>query len=191
MVRGRFEAHLTVAAQTDREVFAAACDELGVKCVLIELARGAHRSQPMTSSHHTGAFDSVRAEIEALRARLVAVGFEVTRMKIEAEVTNEGVPHDAPGPAGTYFEFHARVSVDDDVDALRARCLASGAHLSNNAVERGARFVTMRVYEAGFAEARTRFERLLAMLADYPVTGTKAEYTIYDSRVELDAGWLP
>lgn len=189
---GSFEAHLTVAAETAerRAAFAATCRALGVKCVLIELARGAHPSQPMTSSHHAGTLDDVMREVEALRVRLVEAGFPVTRVKLEAEVTNDGVPV-AHGIPGMYFEFHAKLAIGDDVEALRALCLANGAHLSNNAVERGTRFVTMRVYDAGRDAARARFERLLEVLAGYEIAGTKAEFTVHDSRIELDAGWLP
>jgi hypothetical protein len=192
-MRGSFEAHLTVDAESAerRAAFANVCAALGVKCVMIELARGTHRSQPMTSSHHAGALDEVMRAVDALRARLADAGFAVTRVKLEAEVTNDGVPVAAPGPPGTYFEFHAKVATGDDIEALRALCLANGAHVSSNAVERGARFVTMRVYEAGRTEARVRFERLLAALSAYDVIGTKAEFTVHDSRVELDAGWLP
>jgi hypothetical protein len=193
VIRGSFEAHLTVEAETveRRDAFAAACAELGVKCVLIELARGAHRSQPMTSSHHAGTLDEVLHEVEVLRTRLVAAGFAVSRVKVEAEVTNEGVPVDEPGPPGSYFEFHAKLATGDDIEALRAICLAKGAHLSNNAIQRGLRFVTMRAYEVGRTEARARFERLLAALSPYELVGTKAEFTVHDSRLELDAGWLP
>src|SRR5688572_4652818 len=142
--RGTFEAHLTVdAANAERrDAFAALCRELGVKCVLIELARGAHPSQPMTSSHHTGDLAAIAGEVTALHARLVAAGFPITRVKIEADVTNEGISADA-GVAGTYFEFHAKVQVDTDVGALRELCIANRAHLSRNEIERGSRFVTL------------------------------------------------
>ncbi len=195
--RGTFEAHVTVDAGDRREAFAALCRELGVKCVLIELARGAHPSQPMTSSHHTGELATIATEIRALRDRLVAAGFPIRRVKLEADVTNEGVPVEAPGEPGTYFEFHAKVRLpvgDDAIAALRALCVAHGAHLSRNDVEPGVtRFVTMRVYEAGRDRAAATFAKLLDALvaAGHVVGATKAEYTIYDSRVELDAGWLP
>jgi hypothetical protein len=190
-VRGTFEAHLTVDAEgTRREAFRALCESLGVKCVLIELARGAHRSQPMTSSHHTGELPAVKREIEALRIQIEAAGFPVTRTKIEADVTNEGV--DAAGEPGTYFEFHAKLQLpaDADLEALRARCEQHGAHLSRNEIERGARFVTLRVHDAGRDAATAAFARVLESLAGYRIAATKAELTLYDSRVELDAGWL-
>jgi hypothetical protein len=187
-----FEAHLTVDAASDRDAFAAMCRELGVKCVLIELARGAHPAQPMTSSHHAGELAAVTAEIAALHER-VAARFAVTRVKLEADITNEGIPVERAGPQGTYFEFHAKLRVPADVRPLQALCIAAGAHLSANNIERDMRFVTLRVYEAGRDRAQSEFARLIDLLvtADHVIASTKAEFTLYDSRVELDAGWLP
>ena len=192
-MRGTFEAHLTVDATTAerRAEFAALCAKLGVKCVLIELARGAHPSQPMTSSHHTGDSSTIHEEVRALERQITEAGFVVTRVKIEADVTNEGVDE---ALAGTYFEFHAKLHVTgDEVDALRALCVERRAHLSRNEIERGARFVTLRVYDAGRERAAAEFGALVDALvgAGHAVMGMKAELTIYDSRVELDAGWLP
>jgi len=195
--RGTFEAHLTVDAESleRRDAFAALCRELGVKCVAIELARGAHRSQPMTSSRHTGELATIATEIGALHERLVAAGFTVSRVKLEADVTNDGIPVERGGPPGTYFEFHAKLRFAPvyDFEALRALCVAAGAHLSNNDFERGARFVTLRVYEAGRDHAQALFARLVDTLvgAGHLIASTKAEFTLYDSRAELDAGWLP
>ena len=200
MIRGAFEAHVTVDAAFARDAFAELCRELGAKCLLIELARGAHPTQPMTSTHHTGDVPSVLAEVRALEQRIAAAGFAVARVKIEADVTNEGIPVDAPGAPGTYFEFHAKLHVAKDLDRLRELCIAHRAHLSRNElspkqgeIAPGARFVTLRVYEAGRDRATAVFANLVEALVDagYPVAATKAEFTLHDSRVELDAGWLP
>jgi hypothetical protein len=160
---------------------------------MIELARGAHRSQPMTSSHHSGDVVAIAAEITALAER-VAARFTVTRVKVEADVTTDGIPVDRAGPPGTYFEFHAKLREPEasGLEALRALCIAHGAHLSANAIEHGARFATLRVYEAGRDRAQAQFAKLIDTLvgAGHVIGGTKAEFTLYDSRVELDAGWL-
>ena len=60
---GDFEAHLTVAAGTDAEALARACEELGIGCIAIELATGAHAAQPMTASRHRGAYGDVVVEV--------------------------------------------------------------------------------------------------------------------------------
>jgi hypothetical protein len=202
--RGTFEAHLTVRADTPerREGFRSLCAEMGVKCVLIKLARGESRSQPMTASYHRGELAGVLGEVESLHARLWEGGFPVVRVKLEAIVTNAGVPvTDAEAgawPEG-YFEFHAklRLAADSDIEALRSLCGRHGAHLSRNERKRDQdgeteRFVTLRVYRAGRERAVAACEALLADLAaaGLTVVGRQNEFTVYDGRAELDAGWL-
>lgn len=205
--RGSFEAHLTVDAEdlARRARFERLCEELGVKCVLIELARGVHQSQPMTASYHRGELGSVLAEIEALHARLWAAGFAVVRVKLEAAAMNQGVPDtdDEATRLDGYFEFHAKVRLPDATDQasiaiLRAVCERRAAHLSRNdrkRDERGVaeRFITQRVYGAGRPRATEAFDALLRDLAQagHAVVSMKREYTLYDGKRELDAGWLP
>jgi hypothetical protein len=201
--RGSFEAHLTVdAADLERRAtFEALCGELGVKCVLIELAAGVHRSQPMTASYHRGELGAVLGEIEALHASLWQAGFPVVRVKIEAAAMNPGVPitDEEAAAIDGYFEFHAKVRLPDagDITALRALCESRSAHLSRNdrkRDERGVaeRFITQRVYGVGRARAANEFDALLRDLAQagHAVVSMKREYTIYDGKLELDAGWL-
>jgi hypothetical protein len=40
------------------------------------------------------------------------------------------------------------------------------------------------------ARAEAAFAALIGDLGGYEIAGTKREYTVYDGRVELDAGWL-
>jgi hypothetical protein len=202
--RGTFEAHLTVRADEPerREVFRRLCAALGVKCVLIELARGVSKSQPMTVSYHRGSLPEVLEEIEALHARLWEGGFPVARVKLEAVATNPGVPvtddEAAALPEG-YFEFHAklRLAGGADLEPLRALCDRHGAHLSRNDRKRddgtGAdRFVTLRVHRAGRERAAAAYEALLRDLdaAGFRVIAQQREFTVYDGKADLDAGWL-
>ena len=192
-IRGGFEAHLTV--DTDRKAdFEVLCGELGVDCVGIELPDGVHRAQPMTASHHRGELGVVIAEVEALHARIVAAGFTIVRTKLEALASNEGVP---PADDAGYFEFHVKVQVDPmRLDALARIARSCGGRLSRNDRRRDAaglqRFVTMRVYRATRMAAEAQLDVLLAALdaGGFDRAGIAREYTLYDSRVELDAGWL-
>jgi len=202
---GTFEAHVTVQADdlAARERFRALCDELGVKCVLIELPAGQTRSQPMTSTYHRGELAEVVAEVAGLARALRQGGFAVVRLKLEAVVTNEGIPQDddqAQGfPAGNYFEFHVKVTLTPgaDLEPLRQLCKRHAAHLSSNALKRevdgrAERFVTLRVYGAGRHRAEQVFEGLMAELqsAGYALSNRLREYTIYDSNIAVDAGWI-
>ena len=202
--RGTFEAHVTIVAGdiAERERFRAACTNLGVKCVLIELPQGATRSQPMTSTYHRGDLADVIREVAALADAVRRAGFEVSRVKLEAVTSNEGVPASdeeaAHFPAGNYFEFHAKVTlpVRADLAPLSALCASHQAHLSSNAFESDdvgcERFVSLRVFEAGRVRAERAFDALLADLdgAGYAVTNRLREYTIYDSNRRVDAGWI-
>jgi hypothetical protein len=202
--RGTFEAHLTVQADGHerREAFRRLCAELGVKCVLIELARGVSRSQPMTASYHRGNLPDVMKEIEALHTRLWQGGFPVVRVKLEAVASNPGVPvtddEAAAGPEG-YFEFHAKLRLPGgtDLEPLRVVCDRHGAHLSRNERKRdedgtAERFVTLRVYKAGRERAAAVYENLLRDLtaSSFEVVSQQREFTVYDGRADLDAGWL-
>ena len=204
--RGSFEAHLTVDAHdlARRARFEQLCTKLGVKCVLIELAQGVHRSQPMTASYHRGELATVLAEIEVLHAQLWQAGFPVVRVKLEAAAMNPGVPvtEDEAARLDGYFEFHAKVRLPDAGDeasiaTLRALCERRAAHLSRNDRKRDARgvaerFITQRVHGAGRTRATGEFDALLHDLAQagHAVVSMKREYTIYDGKLELDAGWL-
>jgi hypothetical protein len=202
---GTFEAHVTVEAFDDaeRERFRAVCRALEVKSVLIELPQGTTRSQPMTSSYHRGRLAEVVQEVARIARTVRAEGFPVTRIKLEAVVGNTGVPETDEEarrqPAGNYFEFHVKVDLPPgaDLERLLDLCQRHQAHLSSNAFRQEAdgctqRFVTQRVYGVGRARALTCFDALLADLesAGYVLSNRLREYTIYDSNIRVDAGWI-
>jgi hypothetical protein len=203
--RGTFEAHVTVEAPdaATREHFRDVCATLGAKCVLIELPEGVTRSQPMTAAYHRGEVAAVAEEVAALSRAVRDAGFEVTRVKLEAVASNEGLPETdeeaAAFPEENYFEFHVKALLPPaaDVAALRGCCARHGARLSINALKteqdgRRERFVTLRVYNAGRRNALARFDALVSDLlaAGYALGNRLREYTLYDSAVRLDAGWI-
>lgn len=202
---GAFEAHLTVSARSEEDLlrFRAFCEAAAVKCIFIELGRGAELFQPMTASYHHGTLRQAREEVQAMARSLAAQGFNVTRLKLEALGKNRDIPEDdatAKAQPANYFEFHVKARVPSGevgVEALRARCGKHGAHLSRNARkvrEDGAseRFVTLRVYGLGRKNADARFTALLEDLSGTGLTLTQRprEWTVYDSNHALDRGWL-
>ncbi len=202
---GAFEAHITVSARSEEDLrrFRAFCEAASVKCIFIELGRGAEPFQPMTASYHHGTLRHALEEARGMVRALVAEGFDVTRLKLEALGKNRDIPEDdatARAQPANYFEFHVKVllpSGDTGVDALRARCEKHGAHLSRNARKTRAdgvseRFVTLRVYGLGRANADARFSALLEDLAGTGLRLTQRlrEWTVYDSNHGLDRGWL-
>jgi hypothetical protein len=202
--RGTFESHITIeAAPRDRcEQFRAVCDQLGVKCVLIELPQGQTPSQPMTACYHHGDIGQVIQELLGQCRCLREAGFTPVRVKLEAVATNEGIPdsdEEAEASADRYFEFHVKLLLQPDADqeALQACCARHSARLSRNAFKterdgRSERFVTQRLYGVGRRSAFARLEALERDLAaaGFTIVNRQREYTLFDSSERLDAGWI-
>lgn len=199
--------------------FAATCNELGVKFVQIELPRGVTRSQPMTASYHRGRLEAVQAEVLALGKELVRRGFSVTRTKIEAVGASRDVPETdeeaETRPPQNYFEYHVKVILpkdgsEDALAALRSLCEQHDAHLSRSARRSSqdtasqdtaardtvarfvTRFVTQRAYRSGRVTSAAAFDALVAALdaAGFRTSTRLREYTVYDSNIGVDAGWM-
>jgi hypothetical protein len=204
--QGDFEVHLTVRAADEAALarFRAWCGERGVKCVRIVLARGAHVEQPMATWRTRDArLSGVRSEAAKLAAEVAALGLPVVRAKVEADPDNAEVPQaDADAPLDeprNYFEHHVKLLRDAAAprESLLELCERHGAHLSRNALRpvsqgREERFVTLRSYGVGRESSELALQALLADLAAQgeQILEHESEYCVYDSNLELDAGWL-
>lgn len=202
---GTFEVHITVKADNlaVREKFKSLCQNLKVKCVFIELSKGVTRSQLMTASYHHGLLKDVLQEINQIAQNIINADFEITRIKIEAMVSNRDIPMEdieaQKLPKSNYFEFHVKVilSAWENLEVLRKYCLQHNAHLSANAFKKlvdgkQQRFITMRIYGMGYKSAQTRFDNFLSYLKakGFKLSQQQREYTVYDSNLNLDAGWI-
>lgn len=198
-----FEVHVTTAPlESGRlQAYRAACRELGVKALVIELAPGVP-VQPMTCLRVLGTPETALQAAQHLGAALETQGFPTWRIKIEAAPWNVGVPVSAEDaahePAGRYFEYHARLVIraDADLSELARLCELQGAHLSRNPLKtrldgQQERFVTLRVAGTGRTEAEGRATVLTRHLegAGWTVEDTVMEYCLYDDHRALDAAW--
>jgi hypothetical protein len=202
---GDFEVHVTVRTVGTLEAFRAWCEAERCKCVRIVLARGVQVEQPMaTWRRNRTVLPDVLADATARAQALEHAGFAVARVKIEADPSNEDVPAtDAAAllqPSSNYFEHHVKLRRETAAgcESLLRVCLDHAAHLSRNAWREPAegfeeRFVTLRSYRTGRSAAEGRLRRLVAALAGAgeQIIDVESEYTVYDSNVGLDAGWLP
>ncbi|MBV6623993.1 MAG: hypothetical protein KI793_13830 [Rivularia sp. (in: Bacteria)] len=203
--KGTFEAHITVSANNSAftEKFNQLCRDLNVKCVFIQLPQGATRYQLMTASYHHGDFKAVLQQINQIAQKIKKADFEIIRIKIEAMVSNRDIPQQdieaQKLPSSNYFEFHVKaiLSASENLQVLRKYCLQHDAHLSTNAFKKltdgkQQRFITMRVYGVGYKSAQKRFDNLLLHLKakGFKFSQQQREYTVYDSNLSLDAGWI-
>ena len=202
---GDFETHVTVEplGPTELDRFAQVCDELGVHAVLIELPRGAVRSQPMTRSNFRGTLPECHQSAITLANQLRKQGFAVSRIKIEAAPWNEDLPetdlHAQGLPEENYFEYHVKLILagETDLREILRVCELRGAHLSANAFKRRddgrfERFVTLRCPGVGRATANQRAQDLEQSLraTGHEVGRMVCEYCVYDSNQNVDAEWL-
>jgi hypothetical protein len=203
--RGHFEVHLTsrTEALADADRFADWCQSRGLKCVRIVLARGHTADQPMATWRRSSTTLSAVVD-EANRLAVDATtGFPIMRVKVEADPFNADVPVEDTDTAAhdpsNYFEHHVKLRrmPDDPREVLLAVCERHAAHLSRNAFRDGGefeeRFVTLRGYGIGRTTALARLERLLAGLRELgeTIVEHESEYCVYDTNLQLDAGWLP
>ncbi|MDB5283369.1 MAG: hypothetical protein JWO06_2444 [Bacteroidota bacterium] len=189
-----FEIHLTtlpiIAIQT--EAFETLCSKKHGKALLIELARGENRIQPMLSLVvHKRGLNEVLNNAQQLVADFAAEGFTICRTKIEIPI--EYAESFKPiGDFTTYYEWHGKVNFERQED-LTVLCLNNGAHLSRNAIRNNqtTRFVTIREY--GEKDLfRQRVQRITHALTEgrWLLTKQEFEYCVFDDQVQLDSGWL-
>ncbi|MFG2357674.1 hypothetical protein [Streptomyces sp. NPDC048521] len=193
-----YETHVTVrcADPAETERLRGWAERAGLKLTHIVLARGRMRQQPMLTLAGSASYAEESARAARTVAALRADGFLPVRVKTESAPWAPEVP-DGPCGGGRYFEHHVKLLLDagTDLDALAARVVPHGAHLSWNARRvhgggRHERFVTQRCRDVSGAAAGRALERLLAELDGLDVLSVEREFVLHDSDESVDDGWI-
>eukprot|EP01126_Amoeba_proteus_P020761 TRINITY_DN2108_c0_g1_i6.p1 TRINITY_DN2108_c0_g1~~TRINITY_DN2108_c0_g1_i6.p1 ORF type:complete len:333 (-),score=51.52 TRINITY_DN2108_c0_g1_i6:100-1098(-) len=191
-----------------------------LKPVFIQLSRGNTPQQLMTSSYHTCSNISTVQNIGLEICRYLTLsGYHVIRLKIEVGLSSIGVPKTDRDAElrfrGNYFEFHVKLKLPKKgIDNVMLKDLGAShnAHLSRNVFKTSPgctcgnsmgvdiacecefeeRFLTQRMYLVG---SETAVEKCEAMCRDlesesFVLLAKMREYSLYDSNVGLDKGWL-
>jgi hypothetical protein len=191
-----FEYHVTMIdlKQNEKEIFINICNEENVKPVLIVLDQGEYINQPMiTGIVHSADYEEVKNVIEEVATKFRDNGFTLVRTKVEIPAKEETY-FDKPMLAQSkpYFEWHGKVHIDDVV-RLKQLCADSGGHISRNSLNANGkiRFVTVREYNSS-EKFYSRVEKIHNILQQNKIELLKQQYElcIYDSREELDRGWI-
>jgi hypothetical protein len=202
---GEFETHFTIQSDEPHQMVALRqwAKVHGLKFSHIVLSRGLSVSQPMLTRRGVGGLTSeIDVALEVAQS-LAVEGYDVTRIKIEANPENEDIPASDEDlsyqTTDRYFEHHIKLLLDGSSDRARLLRIAQeqGAHLSRNAFcqrEDGAeeRFVTQRCHQAGRERARKSLKQLEQALRGegFQILDVEEEYVVYDGNLTLDVGWL-
>lgn len=206
---GEWEIHLTIGgsfnsdAPCSWDALSAWADAQEWKCVHIVLSRGRTASQPMLTRCVKGTQAHAVKVARDARDALSSAGFSVSRVKMEIPPWSDGFPQtvrDAQNlPMERYFEHHVKLLMPADVDTTPLAQMAEkhGANLSRNARRtrpdhQTERFVTQRCFGVGRDGAHARLDALLRALTPlgFPVLEVEEEFVVYDSNLDLDAGWI-
>ncbi|WP_044640070.1 hypothetical protein [Risungbinella massiliensis] len=193
-----FEYHLTVhdLELQDQEKFISVCEAEQVKPVMIVLDQGNYIHQPMcTGLIKCENLINVDKEIEKVANKFRDSGFEVIRKKVEISPKEDKYFHELRAKnSKPYFEWHGKIEiVVDDIPKVKNLVKNLGGHISKNSLNKNGRvrFITIRDYESKDRFYK-RAEKIKSIVKENKISFLKEafELCIYDSREELDSGWI-
>ncbi len=201
-----YELHVTVEQASSVEDFRRICSALEVKPIVLDLhTRDAGVIKDvMTSSVFFGRNAEALTELERIASGLQAAGLTVIRKKIETVPWHPAAPsrmHASPVmPKDCYFECHFGVKVqDDEANMAHLRQLARelNCHLSKNVFKRHEQgdvtvMMTYRAYSGVYEDVKERVEYIARQVRSegFGVEKELIEFSLYDTKVHHDAGWL-
>jgi hypothetical protein len=199
---GSFETHFTLRIAEVREIIDWA-QKQGMKLTHIVLLGGEHPSQPMITRHSSGRLQNSYAEAKRIAEQMRSMGAEVLRIKIEMDADNPAAPANTGDamlcPPACYFEHHIKLLLPagQEHTALLNVAERHGARLSRNVLrhredEFEERFLTQRLYRRGRDTAASVLDGLKVELEEksFTILEVEAEYVVFDSNIDLDAGWI-
>jgi hypothetical protein len=199
MIEGLHEIHITVDS-SDLFGLRMYCMDTKTKPILAISEYGNHPIQAMLSKYKSGkALEIISLAKEMAKQMAEKYNIRVLRIKVESMMQNEGVPvlENDEKDDQFYFEFHLKVSVEnsDNWKKIANICKTVNAHLSFNAAKKETiPLITLRLpVSLGSNKAMKRKDDLLQLLRVNNILvhdGIQSEFSVFDSNVELDKGWL-
>ena len=197
---GLFEIHITVSCE-DIFKLRMYCLDQKIKSIMAVSGYGEHPIQPMISKYKNGTAEEVIDKAKNM-AMLMKNDYymTVTRVKVESMMHNRGVPierNEIWTAKEYYFEFHLKITVSSRSEwtELADSARSKGARLSFNTFKHETfLLVTLRLPGVfGSIEAEKKKDELMKYLKTrvfHSNDGIQQEFSVYDTNVHLDDGWL-
>lgn len=197
-ITGMFEVHLITTPQFEPQLFGFVAN-VSKNPALIRprptCARSLYGScpvQPMLTFWAKGTYPQVRELVSGVEKQMLDAGMSIVRTKIESMANNDGVPDRCVEQH--YFEFHWKVPVRDtkEWNTLVKLLTPHAVHLFFNPYNKSLTPVaTLRCYTSR-TDLEASFAAVQKLQRDngFEPTDPEKEFSVFDSNVNLDKGWL-
>lgn len=179
---------------------------INCRCTLAQTFYGNYPTQPMLTYWLRGDDNSCMTYAFMISQEMrINYLMNILRIKVEAVATNESVPKELPGDSLNYYEFHFKVdynkesneTIAEQWDDIAMICSGKyGAHLFFNPYSKKGSMIpviTLRRYYTTYEKALQDAVWLSEDLerAGYKrITDIQKEYSVLDTNVHMDEGWL-
>ena len=197
MISGTFEIHIITDLAHQTELFGYITNlkdaqMINVRPTCAHAKYGSQPIQPMLTYWMKGTDQEVMAHAELIRTQMVDNKIPVFRVKVEAMISNEGVPTVAD--IDHYFEYHFKIPITstDDWNKIVKLVTKFGVHLFYNPYNKTLQpIATLRRFDSQI-NLKNTYEQVKAVLEDngFELHSLEREYSVYDSCVDYDQRWL-
>jgi hypothetical protein len=205
-ITGVFEIHLIVRPEDIAPLYSFINEHkhdrkyINMRPTCAQTFYGDYKCQPMLTMFFAGTDKSSVAEAQNLLLQMEAKKMKVMRVKVESMANNPGVPVSCSGKH--YYEFHFKIfnkhkkeTTEKTWKTIEQACVKHGVHLFFNPFtarqEQMVPVGTLRKYNTTYKQATIDLDKLFVDLGtNVELESLEYEYSVLDSNVHLDKGWM-
>lgn len=181
--------------------FKTLCGDMGVKSLVIEMDNPNKPVQLQTAAYHCyKSYANAQKSAYELASEFIKAGMPVRRVRLEAMLGNEDAPKtDGEAQAcnnTNYFEFHARMLVNDfdkqksQLKEFIDKHQSDNIKLSMSSTPERKLFINSKMYGIGSISARDKWETIIQQLQSQygfvVIKHIKPEYCVHDELLNAD-----
>jgi hypothetical protein len=196
--KGLFEIHISVEPSQiiNLKLF---CLENSIKPILAVTHVGDNPNQLMISKFVKGNGCDAIIEANDIKKRMIKSGIIVKRVKVEAMISNKGVPQlpFTNKENSNYFEYHIKIPIKtiEEYNKVHSFCQLNEYSISFSAFkETISILLTLRISPSkGINYVKSKLDECIIKLKDNNINfeeSIQKEFSIYDDNIDYDYNWL-
>jgi len=203
-ITGTFEIHVTIDVQSQTRLLVCIAElknnglydwMIRPRMTQVSELYGDHQLQPMFACFLYGESENALTKLFDLGLLMQKYGVNVMRLKLESMANNKGVP--AATTDDDYFEFHFDIPIPQSSVAANWNTLVEiltpfGCHLSHNLNKSEITPIATIRHYGTLEDIQKHYEKIEEVLRarQYQCIKLQREYSVFDSFVGLDRGWV-